>query len=480
MSSERTFSRRFGVRLAAGAAVAASVAAGAACGPQTANLDFTGGSDAVRQELFDLSYVGERDQTVSTPDWARQAVVTGVGGSGGATCVAGGSGTSVTGTVAVRPGQVFTLGVGGHGEDAAHKAGGPSEVVAPGGWGGLGAHGGAAKMKFTVGWGAGGGGGTSVAIDGEEILTAAGGGGGGMCHDANGGRGGADGPGEEGRPYLSAGGGRGGSFAAMGGRPGQDADSAGGGGGGRAGGGAGHQGSHHAFYEGGAGGGGGGSSWTSDRLRDIRTTTSDNGELRAGSLRITFTAQRQPLSLHLQMSQSVLPVGQRPVLTATLPDDATGHIGFYDHSIPGTDKGIGVAEIVDGKAVLTAPGGTFDVGTHPLSASFGGDDNYAAADSAVASVTVKKEPSVWFQAANSSANNLHWIAYVPSDATGTVTFYDAANFDRPVGAAAIKDGSAVLWKPNSPLFSGEHRIHTHYTGDDKYLPANSNVVVIRI
>ena len=80
--------------------------------------------------------------------------------------------------------------------------------------------------------------------------------------------------------------------------------------------------------------------------------------------------------------------GQAPVLTAHLPDDATGSVGFYDSALSGSDKGIGTAPIVNGVATLTAPSRPLLLGQNSVYAYYGGDRNYAVGGSNLVTITV--------------------------------------------------------------------------------------------
>lgn len=140
-------------------------------------------------------YSGSAEQYV-VPAGVTQMQVDVTGGSGGETDGATINGADISGTLAVTPGEVLTIGVGGEG--------GPGEVNYAGGWGlpwngssfsgGAGLHG----SHSTPGdqeW-SGGGGGASVIATGNQLLVVAGGGGGGGTADGyvyNGGRGGDNG-----------------------------------------------------------------------------------------------------------------------------------------------------------------------------------------------------------------------------------------------------------------------------------------------
>jgi hypothetical protein len=339
-----------------------------------------------------FGYVGNTQQEVTVPAGADAATLRVIGGKGGGNTqtsrfVTGGDGAQVTGQIPVRQGEVLTLEVAGKGSDAGSLAG-------AGGWGGTGNGGNGAEGTYCDG--GGGGGATTVRI-GTTLVVAAGGGGGaggegwlpyvdaggpggssGTTADAghNGTGGGAGKGGGGAANGVSAGGGGGGGHAGGGGGGGGGAGAVGGGGG--AGGGIG---------AGGGGGGGGASSYYSSLLQGpsvIRGTT-PNGD---GEVVIDWTYLPRP-SMELSASATQIVEGQpAPVFTLKMPTDATGEIGFYNLSLPGPDKGIGVAPIIDGTATLRTPTRALLLGQNDIQASYGGNDSYAAHDSNTVTVTV--------------------------------------------------------------------------------------------
>jgi hypothetical protein len=242
-----------------------------------------------RQERMDIAY-SRGYQEVVVPDWAVHAYFVAVGGSGAATCdgTVGGLGTKVSADYAVTPGQTVRVGVGGRGTSF-YASGGDALVTAVGGWGGNGTVGGSATSQFEVGAIAGGGGGTTIDLDGTEVLVAAGGGGAGLCHDGDGGSGGAHGNGHAGSGYWTAPGGAGGVLAASSDRAGVNAHKGGGGGGGAVGGGAGEPGHTDLIYAGGAGGGASGTSVANGSARQVHVAT-DTGARGNGHAIIVFEA----------------------------------------------------------------------------------------------------------------------------------------------------------------------------------------------
>jgi Big-like domain-containing protein len=295
-------------------------------------------------------------------------------------------------------------------------------------------------------------------------------------------QGGAGGPGAPG----GGGGGAGGGYYGGGG---------GGGGGGLAGGGGGGGGASFAIpglsgapsY-----GFGAGTPTGPDRLNYVAAA--------AGSVTITPIAKPSP-ALTLSASSTQVVWGQPPSLTAKLPADATGIVGFYDDVNGGCDgnkssgavcQGLGTAQIMNGIATLPAPTRALSVGSHLLHASYGGDNHYLPSSSPNLTVTVAKaNPAMNLQISGtilSPGQSIKSIAVVmPADVTGTVAFYDLTHPQDPngkdivLGTAPIKNGSAMLQNlqgASQKLAPGPNLIRASYTDDTHYTFGNSNTVKV--
>jgi Bacterial Ig-like domain (group 3) len=114
-----------------------------------------------------------------------------------------------------------------------------------------------------------------------------------------------------------------------------------------------------------------------------------HGDQVSGAATVNFTVARPLPPMVLTAVPGEVESGTAPILTVTMPKDATGYIGFYDDQIPGSDKGIGVAPIVGGVATLTSPTRTLPDGTNSIHGSYNGDDNWAPNDSEPVNVTVR-------------------------------------------------------------------------------------------
>ena len=258
-------------------AAAATAAAGVLWAPVSASARPAAPAVASLPPAQTFGYTGGPQQA-TVPEGANAAQVKVLGGHGGWAYATGGrqnggDGAQVTGRLAVTPGQVLTLNVGGGGRAA------DLYVPGDGGWGavpptGSGGRGGEGAPAVPDGYGGGGGGASSIVIGGQTIVIAGGGGGaGGSGAFFGGGAGGSSGatadPGHGGGGAGAGGGGAGGGNRGLSvGGGGSNAPRLGGGGGGGGGSGVlgGAGGGAGGIGAGGGGGGGAGTSLISPRL----------------------------------------------------------------------------------------------------------------------------------------------------------------------------------------------------------------------
>ncbi len=458
----------------------------------------------------------------TVPDGVSAVQIVAVGGAGapgaldGSPGAAGGGGGLVIETFPVTPGETLYYQVGGHG------------VGGQGGIGGGGNGGGIADRFGDVSGGGGGASGVSSTPDCSQWLVVAGGGGGGGSglyfpgdRDGDppvsvpGGQGGSGCPetgyscqaatadtsnpeggtvGQPGQPSPnnvggSPSGGTGGSLTGgTGGTYQTELQGGGGGGAGYYGGGGGGGGG----FDAGGGGGAGGASFAVPGGSGIGYSVGAAGQ--NGS--VTFTpiaAAAAPISV--SASSTSLTWGEPVTLTATLPANATGTVGFYDGALPGPDKGIGTAPIQHGTATLANPTIPLALGTHSLYAWYGGDSHYLGGGSAPVTVTVSKAtPSMTLTvdgtdlSAGEEPKSL--VVQMPPGATGKVTFYDEQNgacegtSPKPtcnvLGVTLIDNGYAAITPAPGVLASGAHSEYATYDGDGNFLAGKSNIVSVTI
>lgn len=164
-------------------------------------------------------------------------------------------------------------------------------------------------------------------------------------------------------------------------------------------------------------------------------------------------------------------------LTATLSNavSPTGTVTFYDNGTP-----IGTSSVSGTTASLTIS--TLSVGSHAITASYGGDSNHEAATSAsAATVTVTKTtPSIALNTSASSPSYGSSVALVATmsgsaSPSGTVTFYDGAT---QLGNATISGTTAILMV--SSLAMGAHTISAVYNGDTNNASVTSSTGTVTV
>ncbi len=115
------------------------------------------------------------------------------------------------------------------------------------------------------------------------------------------------------------------------------------------------------------------------------------------------------------------------------------------------------------------------MGTHSITAQYGGDINYSAAVStAVSQVVNMATPTITLASSLNPSTfgaSVTFTATLPTDATGTVTFLDGAT---SLGTGTISSGIATL--TISSLAGGTHSITAQYGGDSNYNAAVSTPV----
>jgi large repetitive protein len=162
--------------------------------------------------------------------------------------------------------------------------------------------------------------------------------------------------------------------------------------------------------------------------------------------------------------------GQAIQFTASVaPAAATGSVQFLDGSAI-----LGSVSVSAGAAVLTVPG--LAVGSHTITASYGGDSIYSGGTSAGLTETVSKANAT--ATATSSANPAltgapvtFTAAVSPASATGTVQFKDGATV-----LSTVTLGSGAASFTTSALVAGSHSITAAYSGDGNYAGAVSAAV----
>jgi len=155
-------------------------------------------------------------------------------------------------------------------------------------------------------------------------------------------------------------------------------------------------------------------------------------------------------------------------------------VTFFDGS---TILGTGT---LNAAGLATLSTSTLAIGSHPITASFGGDSNYSSSTSSVLAQVINKIPTVITITESTPAQliktGITFTANVtaPSpNATGTVTFLDGTTV---LGTASLTSngGVAVSLSTNanaalltSNLAMGAHQIVAVYSGDSTFAPSTS-------
>jgi hypothetical protein len=193
---------------------------------------------------------------------------------------------------------------------------------------------------------------------------------------------------------------------------------------------------------------------------------------------VTVTKVAQVVSLTSSVNPSS--PGQSVTFSASVHTGATGTITFLDGA---TTLGTGT---LNAAGVATFTTSTLAIGSHPITASYGGDSTYNAATSAVLTQVVGQIPTITTITESAPAQLLHtgvtFTANVtaPSpNATGTVTFMDGTTI---LGTAALSaNGTTVVTLTTnanaayatSNLVTGQHQITAVYSGDSNFAPSTS-------
>ncbi len=165
--------------------------------------------------------------------------------------------------------------------------------------------------------------------------------------------------------------------------------------------------------------------------------------------------------------------GQSVIFTATVPSGVTGTVTFNDGT---TTLGTGTISGTTATFATT----TLPVGTHPVTAVYGGDANYNSATSTVDNQVVNKATLGQNGLANitliSSPNpstvgqSVVFTATVPTGVTGTVQFKDGTTL---LGTGTISGTTATF--ATATLAAGTHPVTAVYSGDANYNTATSAV-----
>ena len=200
------------------------------------------------------------------------------------------------------------------------------------------------------------------------------------------------------------------------------------------------------------------------------------------SAALSETIKTAPTSITFTTSPNPSTFGQAVRFVATVQPTTggtvTGTVTFWD----GTTS-LATAQVVNNgsqynQATLT--NGSFQGGTHSITATYSGDANYSASTSAVTTVTVNPAPSTVSLAASqnpaSFGQTITLTAAVQPSlsgdlASGSVTFFDGAN---ALGTANLSNNAAQLSISN--LATGAHSLTVKYNGDNNFAASTSSAL----
>jgi hypothetical protein len=201
----------------------------------------------------------------------------------------------------------------------------------------------------------------------------------------------------------------------------------------------------------------------------IPTSFAVNGTTCGASLTATTTA--------LAASSTTTTTGASITLTATVaPSTATGTVTFLD----GTTS-LGTGALSSGKATLSTSFST--VGTHSITAVYGGSTTFATSTSSAVAVTVSAATKTTTTTALAvSTTTLTVGASVtltatvsPSTATGTVTFFSGTT---SLGTGTLSSGVATL--ATSFATAGTDSLTAVYAGSTTFATSTSSAVTVTV
>jgi hypothetical protein len=177
----------------------------------------------------------------------------------------------------------------------------------------------------------------------------------------------------------------------------------------------------------------------------------------SNALPVGLTVSKATTTTTLSVSPNPASSGQAVALTATVSSSlATGQVVFTDG--PTT---LGTVTLANGSARLGVS--SFASGTHPITATYSGDSNYAGGISGATNLTVNQAPISIASSANPSTvgqSVTFTVTVTGNSPSGTVTFFDGANSLMDVQLA-----SGVGAYSTSALTVGAHQISGRYNGD---------------
>ncbi|MEE0025463.1 Ig-like domain repeat protein, partial [Methanobrevibacter sp.] len=160
-----------------------------------------------------------------------------------------------------------------------------------------------------------------------------------------------------------------------------------------------------------------------------------------------------PVDYSIIVSAKDINVGDKAVITVTLPSDATGSVSIVVNGKTYT------ASVNKGRATLDVSG--LAKGTYAVTASYAGDSKYVSKSNSTSFNVKGLDPSIGL-AKDAVKQGEDLVITLPGDAKGNVT---AVIGDKTV-TVPVKDGKAVITTADIPV--GQYDAKITYSGDDKY------------
>ena len=204
--------------------------------------------------------------------------------------------------------------------------------------------------------------------------------------------------------------------------------------------------------------------------------SSDNGSTSSTVMQTVSAPGKTATTTSLSAVPNPAAAGQNVLLTATVsPAAATGAVTFSDGATT-----LATVSLSNGTASLST--GQLAAGGHTLTASYGGDANYAGSAAAAVSLTVSGGAAATTTSLAVSplspavGQNVTLTATVsPPAATGNVTFQDGGT---TLGTAGLSAGTAVFHTPS--LSAGAHTLTAVYLGDGNFASSTAAGVAVTV
>ena len=191
---------------------------------------------------------------------------------------------------------------------------------------------------------------------------------------------------------------------------------------------------------------------------DVQVAYSGDDKYTGANATARVTAPK--LATPIEVTAQNIHVGDRAIITVTLPEGAAGEVSIEIDGVKYT------SQVQDGRATFEIEG--LIAGTKTIAAEYAGDDNYVA-NHTTGDITVSKSPSsVSAQITDIDVGeNVTITVSVPEDATGQVLI----DIDGVGYYVNVTGGTGSAQIPRMP--DGIYNVNLTYTGDDKYLPSSN-------